>query len=110
MLISDGKAALFHHDAQQRALAACVGASIALHALVLFSFPGLRLSAHAGGPKALTATFAPRSESPEIARPPERPRREMKPEPPRPVLAKSAPDRRRLPRLTLACSKGTASP
>ena len=24
MLISDGKAALFHHDAQQRALAACV--------------------------------------------------------------------------------------
>src|SRR6266496_4978135 len=27
------------------------------------------LSAHAGGPKALTATFAPRSESPEIARP-----------------------------------------
>ncbi len=42
MLISDGKAALFHHDAQQRALAACVGASIALHALVLFSFPGLR--------------------------------------------------------------------
>jgi len=27
MLIPDGKAALFHHDAQQRALLACVGAS-----------------------------------------------------------------------------------
>ncbi len=39
MLISDDKAALFHHDAQQRTLAACVGASIALHVLVMFSFP-----------------------------------------------------------------------
>jgi protein TonB len=99
MLISDGKAALFHHDAQQRALAACVGASIVLHALVLFSFPGLRLSAHTGNSTALTATFAPRSESPETApsaeatapRPHEPPRREEKPEPPRPVLAQSAP-------------------
>src|SRR2546427_1126655 len=86
MLISDGKAALFHHDAQQRALLACVGTSIVLHALVLFSFPGLRLSTHAGNSSALTATFSPRPQSPH-----EPPRREAKPEPPRPVLAQSAP-------------------
>jgi protein TonB len=99
MLISDGKAALFHHDAQHRALLACVGASIALHVLVLFSFPGLRSSTPAGGPKVLTAMFAPMPGSPETApsveeatpRPPEPPRREVKPEPPRPVLARSAP-------------------
>jgi protein TonB len=96
MLISDGKAALFHHDAQQRALAACIGASIALHALALFSFPGLRLSTQAGNSTALTATFSPRPQSPETAqaatpKPPEPPQREEKPEPPRPVLAQSAP-------------------
>jgi len=96
MLISDGKAALFHHDAQQRALLACVGASIVLHALVLFSFPGLRLSTHTGNSTALTATFSPRPQSPETAqattpRPHEPPRREEKPEPPLPVLAQSAP-------------------
>jgi protein TonB len=99
MLISDGKAALFRDDAQQRALAACIGASIVLHVLALFSFPGLRSSTHAGSPKVLTATFALRSESPETApsieeatpRPSESPRRELKPEPPRPVLARSAP-------------------
>jgi len=98
MLISDGKAALFRHDAQRRALLACVGASMAVHVLVLFSFPGLRLSTPAGNSTVLTATFAPRSESPEIApsiaeatpRPPEPPRRELKPEPLRPVLAQSA--------------------
>lgn len=93
MLISDGKAALFHHDAQQRALAACVGASIVLHALALFSFPGLRLSAHTGNSTALTATFSPRpteTAQATIRRPPEPPR-EVKPEPPQPVLAQSAP-------------------
>src|SRR2546426_11500694 len=87
MLISDGKAALFHHDAQQRALLACVGTSIVLHALVLFSFPGLRLSTHAGNSTALTATFSPRPRSPETAQA-TTPRPH---EPPRPVLAQSAP-------------------
>ncbi|TMG74809.1 MAG: energy transducer TonB [Betaproteobacteria bacterium] len=75
MLISDGKAALFHHDAQQRALLACVGTSI------------VRLSAHAGNSTALTATFSPRPRSPETAQA-TTPRPH---EPPRPVLAQSAP-------------------
>jgi protein TonB len=88
MLISDGKAALFHHDTQQRALLACVGASIALHVLVLFSFPG-RSSTHAGAHKVLTATFSPRPESPETAASAEAATPRL-PEPPRPVPARSA--------------------
>ena len=99
MLIFDGKAALFHHDAQHRALLACVGASVALHALVLFSFPGLRSSTYEGSSTVLKATFALRISPAEAApsveetarKRPEPPRREVKPEPPLPVLARSAP-------------------
>jgi len=60
MWVFNGTAALFHDDARQRALFACFGVSIALHAFVLFTFPGLRPSAHTDGTKVLTASFAPR--------------------------------------------------
>jgi len=58
MPISSGTAMVFQHDAQHRALLACVGVSIALHALVL-AFPDWRSSPSAASPKALTAWFAP---------------------------------------------------
>lgn len=62
MSIFASTAAMFQHDAQQRALLACVGLSVALHAFVLVSFPGFRPSSTASGPKVLTAYFAPQSE------------------------------------------------
>jgi len=62
MWVSKHTASLFHDDAQQRALFACFGVSIALHALVLFSFPGLQSAANPNGPHLLTASFTPRTE------------------------------------------------
>src|SRR4030088_425123 len=62
MRVFNGTAALFHDDAQQRALLACFGFSIALHALLLLAFPGLRPSPHPDDPQALTASFALRAE------------------------------------------------
>jgi protein TonB len=80
MRVFNSTAALFHDDAQQRALLACFGFSVALHALLLLAFPGLRPSLHPDGPQALTASFAPRAEPAEApsarapSEPPERPR------------------------------------
>jgi periplasmic protein TonB len=104
MSISTSTATLFSSDAQHRALLACVGISIALHALVLISSPALRSSAPASDPKILTARFAPKPASPESApaveqapRPSEMQQEapqsepDVKPETPRPVLAQSAP-------------------
>jgi protein TonB len=62
MWVFNGTAALFHDDAQQRALLACFSVSIALHALLLFAFPGLRAGVHLDGPQTLTASFASRTE------------------------------------------------
>jgi len=62
MRVFDGKAALFHDDAQQRALSACFALSIALHAMLLLAFPGLRSSPHPDGTQSLTARFAHRAE------------------------------------------------
>jgi protein TonB len=62
MWVSKHTASLFHDSAQQRALFTCFGVSIALHALVLFSFPGLRSAANPDGPRALTASFAHRTD------------------------------------------------
>jgi protein TonB len=83
MWVSKGTAALFHDDAQQRVLSACFGVSIALHSLLLFAFPDRRTHVHVDGPKALTASFAPRTKPAEAtpsvhapSRPPER-RREV---------------------------------
>jgi protein TonB len=80
MRVFNSTAALFHDDVQQRALLACFGFSVALHALLLFAFPSLRPSPHPDGPQALTASFAPGAEPAEAPsarapwEPPERPR------------------------------------
>ena len=80
MQFFNSTAALFHDDAQQRALLVCFGFSIALHALLLLAFPGFRPSPHPDGRQALTASFAPRAEPAEAPSvrapwvPPERPR------------------------------------
>jgi protein TonB len=97
MRIFNSTAVLFRDDAQQRALFACLGFSIALHALLVLAFPGLRPSPHPDGPRVLTATFAPGTEPTEAPsaraprEPPERPR-EVRPvapipEPTSPVVS-----------------------
>src|SRR5258705_490520 len=95
MRVFNSTAALFHDDAQQRALSACFGLSIALHAVLLLAFPGLRSSPHPDGTRSLTATFAHRAEPAEApsarasSEPPARPR-EVRPVVPIPEPA-SAP-------------------
>src|SRR5260221_3786320 len=61
MRVFNSTAALFHDDAQQRALSACFGLSIALHAVLLLAFPGLRSSPHPEVTQSLTASFAHRA-------------------------------------------------
>ena len=58
MPVSTSSASLFQPQSQQRALLACVGASIALHAGVLIAFPELR-GRPASAPIVLTATLTP---------------------------------------------------
>jgi len=95
MRVFNSTAALFHDDAQQRALSACFGLSIALHAVLLLAFPGLRSSPHPDGTRSLTASFAHRAELAEApsarasSEPPARPR-EVRPVEPIPEPA-SAP-------------------
>jgi len=95
MRVFNSTAALFHDDAQQRALSACFGLSIALHAVLLLAFPGLRSSPHPDGTQSLTASFAHRAEPAEApsarasSEPPARPR-EVRPVVPIPEPA-SAP-------------------
>jgi protein TonB len=121
MSISTSTATLFSSDAQHRALLACVGISVALHALVLFSSPGLRSSVPASDPKILTARFAPNPASPgpapaveQAPRPPElqpeapQPEPDGKPETPRPVLAQSAPGALVAPRQAVPASTPSA--
>src|SRR5258706_13936412 len=62
MRVFNSTAALFHDDAQQRALSACFGLSIALHAVLLLAFPGLRSSPRPEVNQSLTASFAHRAE------------------------------------------------
>jgi protein TonB len=84
-------AIVFHHEAQDRALLACVGASIVLHALALFGLPGFQAGARPESPGVLTASFAPRSAAPQSSRSLEsvaKARREREPEKPQPLLAK----------------------
>jgi periplasmic protein TonB len=99
MGVSTSSASLFHADSQQRALLACVAASIALHAAVLFAFPELRRSAPAV-PPVLTATLLPPAAEPAAAERPvttEPPRRKPRPQPPvarpepRPEIARPVP-------------------
>jgi protein TonB len=93
---------MFAPGSQNRALALCVLASLALHALVLL-FPGLRAGAPAPAvPRMLTAKFAPREATPtsppavpEVKKPvepePIRPRSEPPPRPESPRLVISTP-------------------
>src|SRR5260221_13558434 len=80
MRVFNSRAALFHDDAQPRALSACFGLSIALHAVLLLAFPGLRSSPPPDGTQSLTASFAHRAELAEApsarasSEPPVRPR------------------------------------
>jgi protein TonB len=55
--------ARLHHDRQVRTLYACLGVSIALHGLAVFSLPGLRPAERADDSRVLTALFASRSET-----------------------------------------------
>ena len=66
MAVSTSSASLFHPDSQQRALLACVGASILLHAALLVAFPELRRSAPAS-PLVLTAILLPSAPNPDLA-------------------------------------------
>jgi protein TonB len=80
-----------HHDRQVRTLYACLGVSIALHGLAMFSFPAARPADHPDDARVLTALFASRTEP--AAMPPvpmpgkPRERREAEPQAPiqRPV-------------------------
>jgi len=100
MSVSTSSASLFQPQSQQRALLACVGASIALHAGVLIAFPELR-SRPASSPIVLTATLTPApaheaTPAPEKQARAEPPRPRPKPRPvarpePRPEIARPAP-------------------
>lgn len=81
MAVSTRSASLFHPRSQQRALLACVGASIALHAAMLLAFPELRERSPAS-PVVLTATLSPspvRAETPKRAAEPAAPRPRSRP-------------------------------
>jgi periplasmic protein TonB len=118
MPVSTSTALVFRPESQNRALLACVLVSILLHAAVLFLSPGIHRGAPASGPRILTATFAPRLALPEPAaaaeervnRLPEPPKREVKPEVPRPVLAKSAPSPAAVPQAPAAVPAPGAPP
>jgi protein TonB len=87
MPISSSTAALFQPDVQHRALLACVGVSVALHAIVL-AFPGWRSSPSAESPRVLTALFAHQPNHPDAVPQPRPPRQEKKTAP---VLASPDP-------------------
>lgn len=100
-MVSTPSAMLFQPQMQQRALLACIAASIGLHAAALFSFPGLRPYAPAS-PKVLVATLSPvaapapaqASEPPAIAEPPRpkpKPRPAVAPKPQPQEVARTAP-------------------
>lgn len=60
-------AARLYHDRQLRTLYACLGVSIALHGLAMFSFPALRPAEHPDDARVLTALFASRTEPAAVA-------------------------------------------
>jgi len=84
-----------HHERQVRTLYACLGVSIALHGLAMFSFPALRPADHLDDARALTALFASRTEPAAVAAVPvpgkPRERREAEPQAPIQTPVESAP-------------------
>ena len=73
--------ARWHHDRQLRTLYACLGASVALHALAMLVSPGLRPVAAPADAPALTALFAPVSADPVAPVPTREPRERRESEP-----------------------------
>jgi len=114
MWVFNGTAALFHDDAQQRALLACFAVSIALHALLLFAFPGLRSGVHPDGPKILTASFASRTEPakavPPVHAPTKPPERRQEVQIPLPDIAPPAVPQVAEPAFAPAPSQPSAEP
>jgi protein TonB len=87
MSVSTSSASLFQPGSQNRTLLACVLASLLMHAVLLWLFPGIREGAPAAA-RVLTATLFRRVALPEpmvpeaVPRPPQRPRpSEVKPVP-----------------------------
>jgi len=81
----DPAAARLHHEV--RTLYACLGVSIALHGLAMFSFPVFLPAKQPDDMRALTALFASRAATPALAPVPafERPRERPGPEPEAPI-------------------------
>jgi protein TonB len=79
--------ARLHHDRQVRTLYACLGVSITLHGLAVFSLPGLRPAERADDSRVLTALFASRSETAAVTPVPvpAKPRERQEAEPPSPL-------------------------
>jgi protein TonB len=86
-------AARLYHDRQLRTLYACLGVSIALHGLAMFSFPALQPADHPQDARVLTALFASRTEPAAVAPVPDRgkPRERRKAEPRAPTLVDPIP-------------------
>ena len=78
---SDLAAARGHHDGQLRTLYVCLGVSVALHALAMLVFPGLRTVAAPADAPALTALFASVSADPVAPVPPRKPRERRESDP-----------------------------
>src|SRR5215472_18436065 len=88
MWYPDPATARLQHDKELRTLYACVGVSIALHALAMFSFPASRPAFRPDQERDLTALFMSLSEPAAPAPAPSRPRvrREAEVQPPLPRL------------------------
>lgn len=91
--------------AQNRALMACVVASILLHAVLLFLLPGMREGGRSSSPtQILSATFAPRT-----SQPPPVPEQVVKPQAPKPEPQRPQP-KVEAPRPVLTAPTGTPAP
>src|SRR5262245_5205648 len=78
-------AAAAYRDRQTRTLYVCIGVSMALHALVMFSFPASRPAFRPDQARELTALFMSLSEPAAPAPAPSRPRVRREPEAPTPL-------------------------
>jgi protein TonB len=101
MWYPDPVAARLHHDRQMRMLYACLGASMALHAAAMFSFPTGRPAFSPDETRELTALFAAEPEPAAVAPAPRKPRARHeaevqtplpRPQEPAPVAAPGAPE------------------
>lgn len=80
MAYSNLAATRWHHDQELRTLYACLGVSIALHALAMLALPGLRPMAVSADAPALTALFASASTDPAAPLLPRKPNERREPQ------------------------------